>query len=278
MKQKLKRKKYLSRKVLGALLAIVWIFPFYLLISNSFKTKPGIFKDVLGLADSKTFTTKNYADAYKDLNFTTVFINSVLLTVAATLIIIAFSSLCAYALQRRKFKLSTIIFMFFTAAMLIPFQSIMLPLISMWGSAKLLNVVGIVVMYLGFGSSLSVFLYHGALKSIPTSLDEAAMLDGAGKLRTFWTVVFPMLGPTTVTVAILNVMWIWNDYLLPSLVINKPQTQTIPLAMFYFFGQYTKQWHLAMAGLTIAIVPVIVFYFIMQKKIVKGVADGAVKQ
>lgn len=167
--------------------------------------------------------------------------------------------------------------MLFVAAMLVPFQSVMIPLVSIFGKAQMLNQVGIIFMYLGFGASMSIFLYHGALKAIPKALDEAAIIDGATRFQVFWKVIFPMLKPTTVTVAVLNTMWIWNDYLLPSLVINSPSTQTIPLKMFFFFGQYTKQWHLALAGLVIAVLPVIIFYFIMQKQIIKGVAEGAVK-
>jgi raffinose/stachyose/melibiose transport system permease protein len=280
-KNGLKKKVHLSRGILGIILACIWLIPFYLMITNSFKTKPGIFRNVLSLptfgGSKKTFTYDNYFTSYKDLDFTKVFFNSLLITVLSTLIIIIFSSLAAYALQRCKFKVSTIIFLVFTAAMLIPFQSIMLPLISMWGSAHMLNMVGLIIMYLGFGGSLSIFLYHGAMKGIPVALDEAAVIDGASRIKIFYKVIFPLLAPTTVTVAVLNVMWLWNDYLLPSLVINKPETQTIPLAMFFFFGEYTKQWHLAMAGLTIAIIPIIIFYFIMQKRIIKGVADGAVK-
>ena len=167
--------------------------------------------------------------------------------------------------------------MVFVAAMLVPFQSVMIPLVALFGKAQMLNQIGIIFMYLGFGGSMSIFLYHGAMKSIPRALDEAAIIDGASRWQVFWKVIFPMLKPTTVTVAVLNTMWIWNDYLLPSLVINSPTTQTIPLKMFFFFGQYTKQWHLALAGLVIAILPVIIFYFFMQKQIIKGVADGAVK-
>jgi raffinose/stachyose/melibiose transport system permease protein len=133
-------------------------------------------------------------------------------------------------------------------------------------------------MYLGFGSSLGIFLYHGALKGIPKSLDEAALIDGCSRFKTFWLIIFPMLKPTTITIVVLDIMWIWNDYLLPSLVINQEGSRTLPLMIFYFFGQYTRQWHLAMAGLTIAIVPVLVFYFMAQKHIVKGIISGAVKQ
>lgn len=167
--------------------------------------------------------------------------------------------------------------MMFVAAMLIPFQSVMIPLVTIFGKLDQLNRGGLIFMYLGFGASMSIFLYHGAMKSIPRALDEAAIIDGASRFQIFRYVIFPMLKPTTVTVALLNTMWIWNDYLLPSLIINKEGQQTIPLKMFFFFGEYTKQWHLALAGLVIAIVPVIIFYFIMQKQIIDGVADGAVK-
>jgi raffinose/stachyose/melibiose transport system permease protein len=161
--------------------------------------------------------------------------------------------------------------------MLIPFQSVMIPLVTVFGRFEMLNQGGLIFMYIGFGASLSIFLYHGALNNIPKSLDEAATIDGANRFQVFWFIIFPILKPITVTVAILNIIWIWNDYLLPSLVINTPGSETIPLKMFFFFGEYTKQWHLAMAGLTLAIVPVIIFYFFAQRSIIKGVSDGAVK-
>jgi len=140
----------------------------------------------------------------------------------------------------------------------------------------LLNRAGLIFMYLGFGSSLSIFLYHGAMTGISQSLDEAAFIDGANKFQVFRHIIFPLLKPISVTVGILNVIWIWNDYLLPSLILGD-STATIPLKMFFFFGQYTKQWHLALAGLTIAIIPVIIGYFFAQKQIIEGVSEGAVK-
>lgn len=132
-------------------------------------------------------------------------------------------------------------------------------------------------MYLGFGSSLSIFLYHGSITALPRSLYEAAIIDGCNRFQVFWYVIFPILKPITVTVAILNTIWIWNDYLLPSLVVNQDGKQTIPLRMFFFFGEYTKQWHLALAGLTLAIIPIIVFYMLAQRHIIKGVTQGSVK-
>ncbi|WP_321387694.1 carbohydrate ABC transporter permease [uncultured Enterococcus sp.] len=273
--QKQKAGSQLMRAALGFVLGLVWLVPFYLMISNSVKTKQEIFTNPLGIPES--FTWDNYPEAFTQLDFLKTLFNSLLITVVSVVVIVIFSSLCAYALERMQTKLSTFIFMVFVAAMLVPFQSVMIPLISLFGKAQMLNQAGIIFMYLGFGASMSIFLYHGALKSIPKALDEAAIIDGANRFQVFWKVIFPMLKPTTVTVVVLNTMWIWNDYLLPSLVINSPSTQTIPLKMFFFFGQYTKQWHLALAGLVIAVLPVIIFYFVMQKQIIKGVADGAVK-
>lgn len=268
-------KKYLLC-ILGIILSIIWISPFYLVLINSFKTKKELFTSTLGFP--KKFLFDNYKHAASDLVLTESFVNSFLICIISITVIIIFSSMAAYALQRVKRKSSTIIFLGFIAAMLIPFQSVMIPLVAEFGKIKMLNSAGIVFMYLGFGCSLAIFLYHGALKGIPSSLDEAALIDGCDRFRTFWLIIFPMLKPATVTVIVLDMMWIWNDYLLPSLVINKEGMRTLPLMIFYFFGQYTRQWNLAMAGLTIAILPVLVFYFLAQKQIVKGIVSGAVKQ
>ncbi|MBS4193084.1 carbohydrate ABC transporter permease [Bacillus sp. FJAT-49705] len=270
------RKKYLiPLEILGITLAIIWLTPFYLMIVNSLKTKREIFEDTLKPPSSLTFD--NYVQAFVELDFLRTFANSLIITVISVVIIIIFSSMAAYALSRTKSRISTILLFVFIAAMLIPFQSVMLPLITIFGKIEMLNRFGLIFMYLGFGASLSIFLYHGALSSIPRSLDEAATIDGANRFQIFWYVIFPILKPITVTVGILNTIWIWNDYLLPSLVINKQGMETIPLKMFFFFGEYTKQWHLALAGLTLAIIPVIVLYFFAQREIIKGVSEGAVK-
>ncbi|QED46137.1 carbohydrate ABC transporter permease [Cytobacillus dafuensis] len=270
------RKKYLiPLEILGITLAIIWLAPFYLMIVNSLKTKREIFEDTLKPPSSLTFD--NYVQAFVELDFLKTFANSLIITVISVVVIIIFSSMAAYALSRTKSRFSTILLFVFIAAMLIPFQSVMLPLITIFGKIEMLNRFGLIFMYLGFGASLSIFLYHGALSSIPRSLDEAATIDGANRFQIFWYVIFPILKPITVTVGILNTIWIWNDYLLPSLVINKQGMETIPLKMFFFFGEYTKQWHLALAGLTLAIIPVIVLYFFAQREIIKGVSEGAVK-
>jgi raffinose/stachyose/melibiose transport system permease protein len=262
-------------EIFGLLLALVWISPFYLMLVNAFKTKRQIFADVLGLPEE--FTFENFSQAFVELDFVHSFLNSLFISVVSVAIIILFSSMAGYALARNKSKLSGIIFFFFVGAMLIPFQSVMIPLVSIFGKAEMLNQAGLIFMYLGFGCSLSIFLYHGAMTGISNSLDEAAKIDGANKFQVFFHIIFPLLKPISVTVGILNVIWIWNDFLLPSLVLGEDSAATIPLKMFFFFGQYTKQWHLALAGLTIGIIPVIIAYFFAQKQIIKGVSEGAVK-
>ncbi|WP_413379874.1 carbohydrate ABC transporter permease [Alkalihalobacillus sp. 1P02AB] len=268
-----KRKLYLL-EIIGILLGLLWLSPFYLMIVNAFKSKREIFTDVLGFPEG--LMTENFVRAFNDLNFFNSLWNSTVITFVSILIIVVFSSMAGYALARNKSKLSSVLLLVFVAAMLIPFQSVMIPLVSNFGSVDMLNKAGLIFMYLGFGCSLSIFLYHGAMTGVSPSLDEAALVDGANKFQIFWKIIFPLLKPISVTVAILNVIWIWNDYLLPSLVLSESDS-TIPLKMFFFFGQYTKQWHLALAGLTLAIIPVIIFYFIAQKHIIKGVSEGAVK-
>ncbi len=274
MKKKKRRGSH-SKQIIGFLLALIWMFPFYLIITNSLKEKREIFENPLGIPKNITFA--NYPEAFRELEFIKTLTNSLLITVSSVLIIILFSSLAAYALERNSSKKSTTIFMLFVAAMLVPFQAVMIPLVSLFGHAELLNRFGLVFMNFGFGTSLSIFLYHGALKSIPKALDEAALIDGANRFQIFFKVIFPQLKSTTITVAVLNALGLWNDYLLPSLVVNAPDTRTIPLKMYFFFGEYARDWNLALAGLALALLPIIIFYFFMQKHIINGVSQGAVK-
>jgi len=269
------KKKNIILGILGTILSLIWLSPFYLMVVNSLKTKKEIFESPLKLPSGIQF--ENYKQAAENLSFAQTFTNSIIITVVSVIIIIVFSSMAAYALSRVKSKVSSLIFFVFIAAMLIPFQAVMIPLVSFFGKLGMLNRPGIMFLYLGFGSSMAIFLYHGTINGISRSLDEAAIIDGCNRFQVFWYIIFPILKPITVTVAILNTIWIWNDYLLPSLVINKLGSETIPLKMFFFFGEYTKQWHLALAGLTIAIIPVIIFYFIAQKQIIKGITAGSVK-
>ncbi len=261
--------------VVGIVTALLWLYPFYLIVVNAFKTRAEIFVDPLGLPSNPTIN--NFIEAFRELDFINSFMNSLIITSVSVLVIVVCTSMAAYSLSRNTSKVSSVIYFTFAVAMLIPFQTIMIPLISLFGRVDMLNRVGLVIMYLGLGSSMAVFLYFGALRSIPKSLDEAATIDGCSRFQVFWHIIFPMLKPTTITVIVLNSIWFWNDFLLPSLVINSPEMHTIPLRMFFFFGQFNRQWHLALAGLVIALLPVIIMYMFLQRYIIDGVSDGAVK-
>jgi raffinose/stachyose/melibiose transport system permease protein len=276
----MKEKKQFKTKnfpiiIVSLLLALLYLSPFYIIIINAFKTKKELFQSTLALP--LTWGFDNFTEAFVRLDYLKALRNSLFVVVTSVIVIIIFTSMAAWMLERTKSKASSFIFYLFISSMLIPFQAVMLPLVRVMGKLNLLNMGGIIFMYLGFGTSLSVFLYHGFLKGIPKELDEAAMIDGCSKFQTFWKIIFPLLKPISVTVAILNTVWIWNDFLLPSLVINKTDTQTIPLKTFFFFGEYTKQWHLALAGLILAIIPVIIFYAIAQKHIIKSITAGSIK-
>lgn len=281
---KRKTKKSTALTILGWVIAVFTLFPIYIMIINSFKGRAQIFTDTMGLP--KPFDFSYYATAMERMNFGKAFFNSLIISVFSIILIVVFSSMTAWVLVRNKSRVSNFIYYLLIATMLIPFQAVMIPLMqymSTWeiksiGFSMIDSYYGLIFMYVGFGTSLSVFLYHGFIKSIPISLEEAAMIDGCNKFQVFWKIVFPTLKPITVTVAILNVIWTWNDYLLPSLVLRSPEHRTIPLSTFYFFGQFTIQWNLAMAGLVLTIIPIIIFYIFSQKYIIKGVMDGAVKQ
>ena len=275
-----------DRKILAntALIAfcLVYLFPIYLILTNSFKSRAEMYENMMALPSN--FSFKYYASAIGKMNFTTSITNSILLTIISIAILVVLCSMTAWMIVRIKNKLSAAIFSILVATMLIPFQTIMMPLMQemSWftnnvGLKMTDTVPGLIFMYIGFGAGMGVFLYHGFISTIPLSLEEAAIIDGCSTWSMFWKVVFPMLKPTTMTVIILDVIWIWNDYLLPSLTLKSKMNRTIPISAAKFFGQYTISWNEAMAALVITIVPVAIFYLICQKYIIKGVAAGAVK-
>jgi raffinose/stachyose/melibiose transport system permease protein len=276
------RKNLILVEVFGVLLGLLFLSPFYILVVNAFKTKRELLVNTLALPE--IVILDNFPVAFSKMGYMRAFINSLSITTISLLIIVFFSAAAAWVLVRTKTKVSNMIFFMFVGAMLIPFQSVMLPLVQVMGSFEiggnkfmLNNPFGMSFMYLGFGCSLAIFLYHGFIKGIPLELEEAAIIDGCTKPQVFWHIVLPLLNPISVTVAILNSIWIWNDYLLPSLMLQKREARTIPLQVSYFFGTFSADWHLAMAALTISIIPVIVFYLFMQRYIIKGVTAGAIK-
>lgn len=267
-------------EVVSWLLLILYMMPFYLMIVNSFKTRREIFSNTTGLPD--TWNIKNYAEALERMDMLKTFSNSMIITVLSVIVIIICSSMAAWVLVRNKSKKSKILFYVFTAGMIVPFQAVMIPLVKWmgkihFGSFNMLGThYGLIFMYLGFGSSMSIFLYHGFIKGIPQEIEEAAIIDGCTKMQIYRKIIMPLLKPTTVTVAVLNSIWIWNDFLLPFLTING-KINTIPLAMNNFFGAFSKQWELAMAALVLSILPIIIFYFFAQKHVIAGIVQGSIK-
>lgn len=278
----MKKGRSVLLNIVVILMCAVFLFPIYLVVVNSFKNRSELYENIMALPEKLTF--EYYAKAMDKMNFLKSFGNSLIVTLLSIVFIVLLASMTAWMLVRLNNIFSKIIFNLLVATMLIPFQTLMMPLMQEMGWIRdtlhlpmLDTLGGLVYMNIGFGASMAVFLYHGFVKSIPVSLEEAAQIDGCSKFGIFFRIVFPMLKPTTVTVAILDVIWIWNDYLLPSLVLSSKANRTIPLSTAAFFGQFTIQWNMAMAGLTLTIIPVIIFYLCAQKYIIKGVAAGAVK-
>jgi raffinose/stachyose/melibiose transport system permease protein len=183
----------------------------------------------------------------------------------------------AYYLSRTKSKPSKYIFLILVASMIVPFQALMIPFMARFAPLVSFNNRGaLIFFYIGFGTALSTFLYHGFISTIPTEIDEAASIDGASDMVAFWRIIFPMMRPITATVAIINALWIWNDFLLPRLVLDEP-SQTLPLSTYRFYGQYTVEYGQVMAGLALAVIPIVIFYLILQKQFISGISQGAVK-
>jgi raffinose/stachyose/melibiose transport system permease protein len=276
-----KASKFIFEALLLAL-ALLFLSPIYIVLVNSFKSRAELYQNALALPSSLGFDY--YAEAMNKMNFLTAFGNSLFVTIVSVIFIVTLSSMTAWMLVRTDDKLSRIIFMILVSTMLIPFQTLMMPLMQVMDWIRnhfhlpMLNTHGgLIYMNIGFHASMAVFLYHGFIKSVPIALEEAATLDGCTKFGVFWRIVFPMLKTITITIAILDVMAMWNDYLLPSLTLSDKGLRTIPLSTFYFFGEFTIVWNQAMAGLTLTIIPVVIFYLLAQKYIIKGIAAGAVK-
>ncbi|HEY8462763.1 MAG TPA: carbohydrate ABC transporter permease [Bacillota bacterium] len=255
------------------ILALLFLFPTLVTILNSVKTDAQIVLNPFSLPTALNFN--NYAAAWKGTSFPWVFGNTLLITVLSTLGIILTSSMAAYILARSCSKLAWYLYLIFTFSMIVPFQTFMVPLVQLAREHQLQNCWGIIPIYIGLGCPLAIFMYHGFIKGIPLEIEESAALDGASVGRLFFTVVFPLLTPATATIAILDVLWIWNDFLLPLIIL--PKGSTLQLAQFGFFGMYRQQYSLAMASLVLTAAPVVLFYLVMQSFIIKGITAGAVK-
>lgn len=259
-------------------LSIVFLIPIITVVTNSFKDKFSISQEPFLLPNSETFAgIENYISGINDTGFISAFFWSLFITVCSVAVIVLFTSMTAWYITRVKTRFNSLIYYLFVFSMIVPFQMVMFTMSKMANVLRLDNPFGLIFIYLGFGAGLSVFIFSGFVKSIPRSLEEASIIDGCNVFQSFWYIVFPILKPTAITVAILNTMWIWNDYLLPYLVIGSDY-KTIPIAVQYLKGGYgSVDMGAMMAMLVLAIFPVVIFYLVCQKYIIKGVAAGAVK-
>lgn len=264
--------------IILTLLSIAFIYPIILVLLNSFKSKLFISDQPFALPNGKTFVgLKNYAEGISKTGLIQAAGRSTFITVFSVLAIIILTSMCAWWITRTKSKFSSFLYYLFVFAMIVPFQMVMFTLSKVTDMLNLGNMYGIIFVYVGFGAGLSVFMFAGFVKSIPISLEEAAMIDGCNPIQIYFKIVFPILRPTVISVAILQTMWIWNDYLLPTLVLDS-EKPTIPMAVQYLRGGYGSiDMGAMMAMLVLAIIPIIVFYLSCQKYIIKGVTAGAVK-
>lgn len=259
-------------------LAVIFIYPVFVVLINSFKLKFSIASTPFLLPTPETFTGfENYTEGIKNTGFPAAFGWSLFITFFSVASIIIFTSMTAWYIVRIKSFFTAILYYALVFSMIVPFQMVMFTMSKTANVLGLDNPLGIILIYTGFGSGLSVFMFTGFIKTVPLGIEEAATIDGCNSLQVFWRVVFPILKPTAITVAILNSMWIWNDYLLPYLVIGNDY-QTIPVAIQYLKGGYgSVDMGAMMAMLVLSIIPVIIFYLTSQKYIIKGVAAGAVK-
>ncbi len=283
--EKALRKKKITNTIVMLVLVVVlicFLFPFIMVVMNVFKYKADIMRNPLQLPwlSKKGFTLSNFPDAMAKMDFWKVFANSAVITITSTILTILLSSMTAFVIVRNKWKACALLFSAMIASMVIPFQVLMVPLVSLYGGifGVLNHRITLILMHTGFSLSMATFMFHGAIHTnIPLELEEAALIDGCTRWQTWWKVVFPLLKPTIATVAIIDAMAFWNDYLLPSLVLQKKELYTIPIATQSFYGTYSSDLGLIMAALLLAMLPILIMYLLLQKFIVEGVTSGAVK-
>lgn len=275
----MKKTKHVPLIILLSVLAVLFMIPIVVVLINSFKSKFYISQSPFSLPNAETFAgLENYINGLSTSGFFAAFLRSVFITVFSVLLIVLCTSMISWFLVRVKNRFTKLLYYLFVFSMIVPFQMVMFTMTYLVGKLHLNTVPGIVFVYLGFGSGLSVFMLTGFIKSIPLEIEEAATIDGCNPLQMFFKVVFPILKPTAITVAVLNAMWIWNDYLLPYLVLgtdNKTIPVAIQIAMQGAYGATDMGGFMAM--LVLAVVPIIIFYAVCQKYIIKGVMAGAVK-
>ena len=262
--------------VLGILVILIFMFPFYIAIAQSFKTQLETAYDALALPGA--FRPDNYYEAVEKINFSASLRNSLIVTVSGVLLIVLCSSMSGYAIARNEGGYFKVLDRLFLSSIMVPFQVIMIPAYKLLKSLGLLNqLAGEIVMLVGISVAYSSFLYVGFVKSIPTELEDAARIDGCSRIQTFWVIVFPLLKPITATTAALHAMWLWNDFNISLIVLQKDAVRTLTIKQFYFFSEYASDYNMAFAAAIIGMIPILVTFLFLQKYLVSGITSGAVK-
>ena len=270
------KKKNYTALIVTVLLALLFAIPIYLIIINSFKTYGDIFSHSMQFPLRPTL--ENFANAWNRADYMKYFFNTLISTLIGLVAVVSVSALAAYKLSRTKTKLSSLLFAYFTISMLLPFEVIMLPLVSLLKNLGMLNnLPALGIVQASTHIAFSIFLYHGFIKSIPQQLDEAARIDGCGEIRLFLQIIFPLLKPITATVIILNTLNFWNSFLLPLLILTKEEVKTLPLFAYSFLGQYSSNYDMQLPAVIMTGLPLVIFYLLMQKNIIKGITASSIK-
>ncbi len=259
------------------IVTLLFFTPIYFMVINTFKPLKEVILNTSKLPE--TWILSNYAHVWGLSDFGTLLRNSIVITAVSVIGIVVFGAMAGYRISRMKGKIGYILVLYFIMTLIIPFQAVMIPLVKIMKNMSLIDsIYGIILVYIGLGTPMGIFLYHGAVKAIPYAIEEAAIMDGAGSLTVFFKIIFPLLAPITSTLVILETLWVWNDYLLPLIVLQSDSNKTIPLGTTAtFFGKYMSQWHYGITAIFMASIPMIILYSLMQKYVIKGIVGGAVK-
>ena len=268
-------KSYLG-EVLMLGVCVIFFIPFYYLLVNTFKPAREATINPMGLP-IKTFTLDLYKEALNTINFWSSFKNSLIITIISVVIIVVIGSMAAYAIVRRKNLLTKILFFYFLVGFMVPAQTTLIPLFNLMSFFHLQNsVLGMIVIYTSW-CNFALFMYQGFIGNVPKDLEEAARIDGAGVWKTYWSIAFPLLKPVTTTIVIFDVMWIWNDFMMPYLFISSSNNFTLIMEVYKGVGQFANNWTVMLCTMVIVLIPIVIFYLAMQKHIIAGITAGAVK-
>lgn len=268
--------KSYAGEVVMLLLCAVFFIPFYYMLVNTFKPAKDATASPLSLP-IKTFTLDLYKEALNTINFWSSLKNSLIITVVSVIIIVVIGSMAAYAIERRKNKLTKFLAFYFLVGFMVPAQTTLIPLFNLMSSLKLQNsVLGMIVLYTSW-CNFALFMYQGFIGNVPKDLEEAALIDGCGLWKMYWKIAFPLLKPVTTTIVIFDVMWIWNDFMMPYLFISSSENFTLIMEVYKGVGQFSNNWTVMLCTMVIVLIPIVIFYLIMQKHIIGGITAGAVK-